>query len=78
MRGLRVTNRVLSVAVGVTALKAVISGPRASVVVVGVVFALLLIASLRLTRQGWRVGAQLHAESSAQRLSRRRARSNRG
>ncbi len=58
MRRLRATNRLLSVVVVVAIVKAIISGPRFSLVLSGTVTALLLLASLLLTRQGRRLERQ--------------------
>jgi Flp pilus assembly protein TadB len=55
MRRLRTSNRLLGVVLVAVVVRAIVSGPGLSVVVVGIVVALLLIASLLLTCQGRRL-----------------------
>jgi Flp pilus assembly protein TadB len=55
IRRLRTSNRLLCVVLVAVVVRAIISGPGLSVIVVAIVFALLLVASLLLTRQGRRL-----------------------
>ncbi len=76
MRRLRMTNRMLSVVLVAAGARAIVSGPRSGVVIVGTIVALLLLASLLLTRHGSRLDPRTHAGSTARRLPPRRDLSN--